>query len=156
MTEKLYMFNPWQIRKWPEDKIKEQVEKLLSKHDNEAESMYQLSLNVEITANVNYLFGEMISRLTKELNLLKAKTDVKESDQLHFLRREWPKTHDEKPPAMSFFEAQAKKFVADDREKQAEIEADLMRFKKAYESMENIMNAEKKKMEAVRFEEFNK
>ena len=156
MTEKLYMFNPWQIRKWPEDKIKEQVEKLLSKHDNEAESMYQLSLNVEITANVNYLFGEMISRLTKELNLLKAKTDVKESDQLHFLRREWPKTHDEKPPAMSFFEAQAKKFVADDREKQAEIEADLMRFKKAYESMENIMNAEKKKMEAVRYEEFNK
>ena len=150
------MFNPWQIRKWPEDKIKEQVEKLLSKHDNEAESMYQLSLNVEITANVNYLFGEMISRLTKELNLLKAKTDVKESDQLHFLRREWPKTHDEKPPAMSFFEAQAKKFVADDREKQAEIEADLMRFKKAYESMENIMNAEKKKMEAVRYEEFNK
>lgn len=156
MTEKLYMFNPWQIRKWPEDKIKEQVERLLNKHDNEAESMYQLALNVEITANVNYLFGEMISRLTKELNLLKAKTDVKESDQLHFLRREWPKTHDEKPPAMSFFEAQAKKFVADDREKQAEIEADLMRFKKAYESMENIMNAEKKKMEAVRFEEFNK
>ena len=156
MTEKLYMFNPWQIKKWPEDNIKEQVEKLLSKHDNEAESMYQLALNVGITANVNYLFGEMISRLTKELNLLKAKTDVKESDQLHFLRREWPKTHDEKPPAMSYFEAQAKKFVADDREKQAEIEADLMRFKKAYESMENIMNAEKKKMEAVRFEEFNK
>ena len=54
---------------------------------------------------------------------------------------------------MSYFEAQAKKIVKEDREEQADLEARLMRFKKAYESTENIMNAEKKKMEAVKFED---
>ena len=56
---------------------------------------------------------------------------------------------------MSYFEAKASEFVKEDREKQFEIQSDLTRFKYAYDSIENKMNAIKKKMESIKFEEFN-
>lgn len=153
MNEKLYMFNPWQLSKWSEEQIADQVGSLLNGYNNEAEAMYDLALNVEKLANVTYLYGEMIARLTKKVTLKKSVTDTKEAENIYFERKKWAQTNNEKPPAMSYFEAQAKKIVKEDREEQAELEAKLMRFKKAYESTENIMNAEKKKMEAVKFED---
>lgn len=153
MTEKLYMFNPWQLSKWSEEQIADQVSSLLDGYKQDAEAMYDLALNVERLANVTYLYGEMIARLTKKATLKKSTTDTKEAENVYLERKKWTQTNDDKPPAMSYFEAQAKKIVKEDREEQADLEARLMRFKKAYESTENIMNAEKKKMEAVKFED---
>lgn len=153
MTEKLYMFNPWQLSKWSEEQIADQVSSLLDGYKHDAEAMYDLALNVERLANVTYLYGEMIARLTKKATLKKSSTDTKEAENVYLERKKWTQTNDDKPPAMSYFEAQAKKIVKEDREEQADLEARLMRFKKAYESTENIMNAEKKKMEAVKFED---
>ena len=55
---------------------------------------------------------------------------------------------------MSYFQALASDFVKDKRVALAKKESDLKRFKIAYDSIEAKMNAVKKKMEAVRFEEF--
>ena len=155
MTEKLYLFNPFQIKDWDDDQIKDQVNALITKYDNGADTMYQLSMNVEILANINYLYGEKIARLTKKLALKKLDTDSKEAKQVYFSRKEWAKENTEKAPAMSYFEAKASEFVKEDREKQFEIQSDLTRFKYAYDSIENKMNAIKKKMESIKFEEFN-
>ena len=56
---------------------------------------------------------------------------------------------------MSYFEALATRFSQDDINRLADKECSLKRFQNAYRSTEEKINAIKKKMEAVRYEEFN-
>ena len=77
-----------------------------------------------------------------------------ESKQIYIQRKQWQETNADKPPAMSYFEAMASDYVKEDRVKYAKKKSDLERFKRAYDSIENKMNAVKKKMEAVKYEEF--
>jgi len=108
-------------------------------------------------ANIMYLFGEMIARITREYGLLKIDVDAKEKKQITIQRKTWVEENpNEKAPAMSYFEAKAAEFVRDDKDKLMSKYEQLTRFKQAYESYEHIMNAIKKKMDAVKYEEFNK
>ena len=56
---------------------------------------------------------------------------------------------------MSYFEALATRFCEEDIKLLAQKESDLKRFKNAYESLETKTNALKKKMESIKYEEFN-
>lgn len=96
----------------------------------------------------------MIARLYEDVNVMKADVSNEENLQVYKQRDVYEKTHEGKPPAMSYFQALASDFVKDKRVLLAKKESDLKRFKIAYESIESKMNAVKKKMEAVRFEEF--
>ena len=87
MTDKLYMFNPWQLSKWSEEQIADQVSSLLDGYKQDAEAMYDLALNVERLANVTYLYGEMIARLTKKATLKKSATDTKEAENVYLERK---------------------------------------------------------------------
>jgi len=156
-TEKLYLFNPFDIKKWSDEMIEDQVRSLIPRYNGSDDTMYGMAKNIEILANINYLFGEKIARLSKEFSLKKIDCDTKEAKQITIERKSWLKENPgEKAPAMSFFEAKAAEYVREDRDIQATKQADLTRFKNAYESYEQIANAIKKKMDAVKYEEFNK
>ena len=155
--EKIYLFNPWQIKRWKEDEICAQVNELIKKYDPNADTMYQLSMDIEIISDIQYLYGEMISRLANEVATSKLRNDTAEAKAVVRLRKNWILDNPgEKAPAMSYFEAQACESIQEERDKQNTASSDLTRFKYAYESMEAKMNALKKKLESIKYEEFTK
>ena len=154
MNEKLYLFNPFDIENWSNEKVKEQLTILIDKYDTEAYTPYQYAQNIENLANQMYLIGEMVARLHELVYINKAELENEENLQVYKLRDVWEKTHEGKPPAMAYFQAQASEFVKDKRLTLAKLESNLKRFKIAYDSIEAKMNAVKKKLEAVKYEEF--
>lgn len=156
MNEKLYLFNPFNIKNWTNENIKQQLDVLIDKYNTEASTPYEYALNVENLANQLYLIGEMIARLYEDTNLLKSEVENESNLQVYKQRDVWCKTNEGKAPAIDYFKAIASDFVKDKREMLVKKESDLKRFKIAYDSLENKMNAVKKKIEAVRYEEFGR
>ena len=155
--EKVYLFNPWKIKRWSEDEIATQVNHLIELYNPEDDTMYGVSLNIEVVADILYLYGEMIARLTDKSAKLKLENDSREQKEIVRTRKNWIVDHPgDKAPAMSYFEAEASEIVREKRNEQIDAQSDLTRFKLAYESMEQKINALKKKQESIRYEEFNK
>jgi hypothetical protein len=152
MIEKTYMFNPFTIQNANSQQIADTYTNLQNEILENAETGFEISKNIEIYANMNYLIGEMIARIQQEYDLLKTEISIDENKQIYMQRKHWQETHTEKAPAMSYFEAMAKEFVKEDSKKLAELGARLFRFKKAYESIDSKQNALKKKIEAIRYE----
>lgn len=150
--EKLYLFNPFTIQNADSKKIADTYSNLQKEIIENADTGFQISKNIEIYANMNYLIGEMIARLQQEYDALKTDISIQENKQVYMQRKQWQETQKEKPPAMSYFEAMAKEYVKEDSKKLAELGARLFRFKKAYESIDSKQNALKKKIEAIRYE----
>ena len=150
--EKLYLFNPFTIQNAESEKIAETYTNLQNALAIETDTGFNISKNIELYANMNYLIGEMIARLQKEYDTLKTEISIAENKQIYMQRKQWQETQKEKPPAMSYFEAMAKEFVKDDSKKLTELGSRLFRFKKAYESIDSKQNALKKKIEAIRYE----
>ena len=150
--EKLYMFNPFTIQNADSKEIADTYSNLQKEIIENADTGFQISKNIEIYANMNYLIGEMIARIQQEHDSLKTEISILENKQIYVSRKKWQEEHTEKAPAMSYFEAMAKEFVKEDSKKLAELGARLFRFKKAYESIDSKQNALKKKIEAIRYE----
>lgn len=155
--EKTYLYNPFDVKSWSDEQIEKQVKLLIPRYQADDSTMFGMAKNVETLANIMYLFGEMIARLTREYGLMKIDVDAKEKKQITVQRKLWVEENpNDKVPAMSYFEAKAAEFVRDDKDKLMRKFEQLTRFKQAYESYEQIINAIKKKMEAIKYEEFNK
>lgn len=150
--EKLYMFNPFTIQNAENQQIADTYIKLQNELKEDPDTGFEISKNIEIYANMNYLIGEMIARLQQEHDTLKTEISITENKQVYMQRKQWEDTRKEKAPAMSYFEAMAKEYVKDNSKKLAELGAKLFRFKKAYESIDSKQNALKKKIEAIRYE----
>jgi len=150
--KELRMFNPFLISQANSQEISDQYEKLQDKLNDNADTPYQIADNIEIYANLNYLIGEMIARISEELNVLKTTIDITQAKQVYMQRKQWAEMNTEKTPAMSYFEALATEFVKDDLIKIAELDSRLKRFKVAYDSIESKQNALKKKIEAIKYE----
>lgn len=150
--EKLYMFNPFTIQNAKSEDIAETYKNLQAEILPNADTGFQIAKNIEIYANMNYLLGEMIARLTEEYEGKKTEISIAENKQIYMQRKQWQETRKEKAPAMSYFEAMAKEFVKKDLQELATLNSKLFRFKKAYESIDSKQNALKKKIEAIRYE----
>lgn len=150
--EKLYLFNPFTIQDAESEKIAETYSNLQNALAIETDTGFNISKNIELYANMNYLIGEMIARLQKEYDTLKTEISIAENKQIYMQRKQWQETNVEKAPAMSYFEAMAKEYVKEESKKLADLGARLFRFKKAYESIESKQNALKKKLEVIRYE----
>lgn len=150
--EKLYMFNPFKIKEAKSEDIGETYELLQQRIMDTDDIPFQLAKNIEVYANLNYLISEMVARISEELNIKKAETNIMKDKQVYMQRKQWLETNKDKPPAMSYFEALATEFVKDDLVYIAKRESDLKRFKGAYESIEAKQNAIKKKIEAIKSE----
>ena len=114
--------------------------------------MYEYAHNIEVYSNLNYIVGECIARLTKSLIELKTKIEIDKAIKCVEERNNWNE-EDGKKPAISYFEALATRFCEKDIQTLAKKESELKRFKNAYTSVEEKLNALKKRMEAVKYEE---
>lgn len=115
--EKLYLFNPFTIQNADSQKIADTYTNLQKEIIENADTGFQISKNIEIYANMNYLIGEMIARLQQEYDTLKTDISIAENKQVYMQRKQWQETNKEKAPAMSYFEAMAKEFVKEDSKK---------------------------------------
>ena len=148
----LYLFNPFTIDKVPAEEIQKTYTVLQGKIIEETDIPYQISVNIEIYSNLCFLLGEMISRIQEEHETLKVEKDIKENNLIYQLRDEYVKNNSDKIPAIDYFKAQAKEQVKEEYLKLSKINSRLFRFKKAYDSCENKMNALKKKIECIKYE----
>ena len=152
MEEKLYLFNPFQIKNKTEVELKNMYESVMKQLNDNPNTMFEYSHNVEVYSNLNYINGEIIARLTRDVIELKMKIKVDTAINTTNERKHWV---DGKPPAMSYFEGIATRMSEGDINKLADKECSLARFKNAYNSIEEKMNALKRRIDAIRYEEFN-
>ena len=144
-------YNPFIIQDWSNSMIKEEIMNLLKLFNQRDETLKGLSNNIGILANVMFLFGEIIARLTEETDKLKVKCDIIKNKEAYLLKQDWKRENPNKVvPNIQYFQAQAQSVCMKDREELISKTAELVRFKQAYDSYEHIMNALKKKMEAIK------
>lgn len=155
MNKELYLFNPFEIKKKNEVELKDIYEAVYNELLEECNTMFEYAHNIEVYSNLNYIIGEIVARLQKDVIELKTKIKIDTAITQTNERKNWNIEIDGKPPAISYFEALATRFSQDDINKLADKECSLMRFKNAYKSTEEKINALKKKMESIKYEEFN-
>lgn len=148
-----HLFNPYTLKSADDNELLIEINKLADKWKNEPITPNEIAYNIDVASDLLIIYGEFISRLTEQVALIKLDADIVESKQIYQLRKDWKLVSNEKPPAMSYFEAQASESVAGKRQKQYSQASMLTRFKYSYESLESKMNAQKKKLEAMRYEE---
>ena len=155
MEEKTYLFNPFRIKEVPNSKLQQMYEETFKSILSEPNTMYEYAHNIEVYSNLMYICGECIARFTKDIIELKTKIQIDTAITQTEERKRYIEEVDKKAPAISYFEALATRMSRDDITKLAERECYLKRFKNAYETLEAKCNALKKKMESIKFEEFN-
>lgn len=153
MKDKLYLFNPFMTKKATNNELRDIFNTVYDDLIEEPNSLYEYTHNIEIYSNMNYIIGECIARLTKDLIELKTDIEINKAIKTVEERKEWNVEKDGKQPAMSYFEALGTRFCKDKIKLQAQKEEDLRRFKNAYNSMEEKINALKKRTEAIKYEE---
>lgn len=155
MNEKSYLFNPFNIKQIEDNELAKIYEDVMKELFDDPNSMYEYSHNIEVYSNLIYIVGEMIAR--RECDVIKAKTkiEINKAKVITQKRQEWNKEEQGKAPAMSYFEALGTEYCLKDINTLAELESSLRRFKNAYSSMQEKINALKKKQESIKYEEFN-
>ena len=154
MNEKQYLFNPFRIKDVSSGELQKMYEETYSQLNNDPNTMYEYAHNIEIYSNLMYICGECIARFTRDIIELKTKIQINTAINQVEERKNWD-TSNGKAPAISYFEALATRMSKDDIKKLADQECFLKRFKNAYDSIETKMNALKKKLESIKYEEFN-
>ena len=155
MNEKYYLFNPFNIKNASEIDLQKMYQGVFNDLKEDCNTMYEYSHNIEVYSNLNYIIGEIIARLTKDIIELKTKIQIDTAINTTEERKHWNK-EDGKAPAMAYFEALATRMSKEDINKLANKECSLKRFKNSYTATEEKINSLKKRMDAIRFEEFNK
>lgn len=155
MNKDLYLFNPFEIKKKSEIELKEIYEAVYNELLDEPNTMYEYAHNIEVYSNLNYIIGEIIARLQKDVIALETKIKIDTAIVQTEERKKWNTEVDGKPPAIAYFEALATRFSQDNINRLADKKCSLTRFKNAYKSTEEKINALKKKLDSIRYEEFN-
>jgi hypothetical protein len=153
MNEKLYLFNPFETKKATNNELRVIYNEVFKELIKEPNTMYEYSHNIEVYSNLNYIIGEIIARLTRDVIELKTDIQINSAIQCVEERKNWNIEKDGKQPAMSYFEALGIRFCKEKIQLQAKKEEDLRRFKNAYASMEEKINSLKKKQDAIKYEE---
>jgi len=151
LDQKKYLINPYEIKKWSEEQIKDQVNTIISIYKIDDETLIGMAKQVNLLSDLLCIYGEEIARLTEKYELSKLQNDIRENKEIYRQRNNYKDTTSEKTPSIKYFEAIASEIVQDDRQDEMQLKADLTRFKRAYESIETKQNAIKKKMETVNY-----
>lgn len=152
MNDDMYLFNPFQIKKKTEVELKDIYENVYKDLFEDCNTMYEYAHNIEVYSNLNYIIGEIVARLQRDVIELKTKIKIDTAINQTEERKRWNTDVNGKPPAISYFEALATRFSQDDINKLVDKECSLRRFQNAYNSTEEKINALKKKMDSIRFE----
>lgn len=150
IMEEFNKFNPFNLKNETDDNIIDRITSLMDEIDEEADTMVVLSDNVILLTDVIYLYGELIARLQKKAALLKMQNNNEESMLAFKLKSEWKNG---KAPAIAYFNTQAAIQMTEKRNEEIEVGSQLTRIKYAYDATEEKINAVKKKIESIRYEE---
>jgi predicted metal-dependent peptidase len=151
-VEKTYLFNPFTLSQESTETLSSEYKRILEQINDEADIPSEIARNIERYANLNIIVGEMIARYKYEVDNLKSELKTKMSESIYFERDDWVNTHSGKAPAMSYFEAKAQRKNQElEREYNLQVQK-LTRFKYAYDSGDNKIQALKKKYDAVKHE----
>lgn len=156
MDNKLYLFNPFNIKNIKEQELASMYQEVFKELKEEPNTMYDYANNIETYSNLNYIIGEIIARLTKDIIDLKTNIEIKTAINTTEERNNWDVERDGKAPAIAYFQALSTRLEQQEINKLADKECSLKRFKNSYNATEEKINSLKKKMEAIRYEEFNK
>ena len=126
MNEKMYLFNPFNIKNIDEFKLKDIYSSVFEKLIEEPNTMYEYAHNIEVYSNLNYIIGEIIARLTKDIIELKTKIQIDTAINQTEERKNWNTEQDGKAPAISYFEALATRMSKDDINKLADKECSFV------------------------------
>lgn len=149
------LFLPYEVKRWTDEEIEKSVRLLADRYNNNADTMFLYSENIELIANICYLYGEVIARTTNEIALMKLQIDSRYQKCIVSERKRYMlENPNDKAPNIDYFKALASDLIEDDMKKYLNKKELLDRFKYAYENMETKMNAIKKKQEAVKYEDF--
>ena len=149
----MYLFNPFETKKATNNELRDIYNTVFADLKKEPNTMYEYAHNIEVYSNLNYIVGECIARLTKDLIELKTEIEISKAIKTVEERNRYIEENDNKTPAMSYFEALATRFCEDKIKLLAQKESDLKRFKNAYTSVEEKLNALKKRLDAIKYEE---
>ena len=155
MNEKTYLFNPFRIKEVSNSQLQQMYEETYKQLLSDPNTMYEYAHNIEVYSNLMYICGECIARFTRDIIELKTKIQIDTAVNQVQERNNWNVETMGKAPAISYFEALATRMSRDDINKLADKECLLKRFKNAYDSIETKTNALKKKLESIKYEEFN-
>lgn len=155
MTQKTFRFNPFNIKNWTDEELIEQYNELEHTLQND-DAIGSLAHDIEVYANLGYLIGEMVARYYLLSSNADSELKVNIANSIYRERNNWTKTETDKIPAMSYFESKAHSLYLTEIKQLNELEANLKRFKYAYDSIESKQNALKKKLESVRFDTFGR
>lgn len=151
MYERTYLFNPFLLQTSTDTELSKVIDELVAKY-RYSDMPYDIIFNINLEADLLTIYGEFIARFQKTADLSKLKADNQRDKNVYKLRKDWADTNSDKPPAMSYFEAQAEDLVHDIRLEQIKAEEMLTRFKNAYKSLETKQNALKKQLEVLKYE----
>ena len=152
MFERNYLFNPFLLMTSSDEELSKQINILANMYRN-SDLAYDVVFNINLESDLLMIYGEFIARFQESAEISKLEANNMRDKAVYRLRKEWADTSTDKPPAMSYFEAQAEDLVKDIRIRQIKAEEMLTRFKKAYTSLETKQNALKKKLDAMKYEE---
>lgn len=155
MNNELFLFNPFEIKKKNEVELKDIYEAVYNELEQECNTMYEYAHNIEVYSNLNYIIGEIIARLQRDVIELETKINIDTAITQTEERKNWNTDVNGKAPAIAYFQALATRFSQNDINMLADKKCSLTRFKNAYKSTEEKINALKKKMESIKYEEFN-
>ena len=153
--EKTYLFNPFRIHELTNKQLQEMYQQVYEKLLDAPNTMFEYSHNIEVYSNMMYICGECIARFTKDIIELKTKIQIDTAINQTEERNNWNTELNGKAPAISYFEALATRISKEDIKLLAGKECLLKRFKNTYDTLETKCNALKKKMESIKYEEFN-
>ena len=76
MNKDLYLFNPFEIKKKTEIELKNIYEAVYNELLDEPNVMYEYAHNIEVYSNLNYIIGEIIARLQRDVIELETKIKI--------------------------------------------------------------------------------
>ena len=153
MFDRSYYFNPFMMQTASDDDLARELNSLAGQYIYDDRMPNEIAFNINLESDMLMIYGEFIARYQKEAELKKLDANIMEATATYHSRKEWIATSNEKPPAMSYFEAQGEELAKGLRTDQINAESMLTRFKKAYTSLETKQNALKKKLDAMKYEE---
>lgn len=149
---KTYLFNPFVINSVETSSLAKEYIRILEKINEDTDIPFEIASNIERYANLNIIVGEMVARYKYEVDTLKSEYKTKFSETLYLDRNDWEKDNTGKPPAISYFEAGAQRKLLEEENTLNKAIQNLTRFKNAYDSQDNKIQALKKKYDAVKYE----
>ena len=150
-NERLLMFNPFNISEASVSDLQKTYENIERTIVDDEQNPFIITRNIEAYSNLYAIVGELIARYQKFYDDTKVEVDDMYNQKLYELRNIWIEENEGKVPAMAYFEAQASNLVKDKYLELNNFKYRLKSVKHMFESIDQKINALKKKYEATKY-----